>query len=106
MDFDLTTYKTKNVDVDMGAASLRIKLGNLTPETKLNIDAGASDIDIFIPKESGCKISTDGALSSKHFNGFEKINSDNYETADFNKTANKIFIIIDSGVSSISVERY
>lgn len=106
MDFDLTAYKTKNVDVDMGAASLRIKLGNLTPETKLNIDAGASDIDIFIPEESGCKISTDGALSSKHFNGFEKINSDNYETTNFNGAANKIYVIIDSGVSSISVDRY
>ena len=106
MDFDLTELKTQNIDVDMGAASITIKLGSLSPKTKLSIDAGASDINIYIPKESGCKISTDGALSSKHFNEFEKINSDHFETANFSEAANKIYIDIDSGVSSISVDRY
>jgi hypothetical protein len=106
MDFDLSEFKTDKVDVDMGAAALKIKLGSLSNETKLSIDAGASDINIYIPKESGCKITTDGALSSKHFNDFEKINSDHYETANFDEATNKIFIVIDSGVSSISVDRY
>ena len=106
MDFDLTELKIQNIDVDMGAASIKIKLGSLSSETKLSIDAGASDINIYIPKESGCKITTDGALSSKHFNEFEKINSDHFETANFSETANKIYIEIDSGVSSISVDRY
>jgi hypothetical protein len=106
MDFDLSEFKTNNVDVDMGAAALKIKLGSLSPKTKLSIDAGASDINIYIPKESGCKITTDGALSSKHFNDFEKINSDHFETTNFSEAANKIYILIDSGVSSISVDRY
>jgi hypothetical protein len=106
MDFDLSEFKTEKVDVDMGAAALKIKLGSLSPETKLSIDAGASDINIYIPIESGCKITTDGALSSKHFNDFDRINSDHYETANFDEATNKIFITIDSGVSSISVDRY
>jgi hypothetical protein len=106
MDFDLTKFKTKDVTVDMGAAAVNIKLGDLLPETKLSVDAGASDINIFIPKESGCKIVTDGALSSKHFNEFEKIDSDNFETENFKEAVNKIYIDIECGVSSISVERY
>jgi hypothetical protein len=106
MDFDLTEIKTRKIDVDMGAASIKIKVGSLYPETKLSVDAGASDINIFVPKESGCKIVTDGALSSKHFNDFEKIDSDNYRTANFDETANKVYIEIDCGVSSISVKRY
>ena len=106
MDFDLTNFKTRNVDVDMGAASINIRLGILYSKTKLSVDAGASDINIFIPKETGCKIVTDGALSSKHFSDFEKIDSDNYQTENFNEAANKVFIDIDCGVSSISVDRY
>lgn len=106
MDFDLTEFKTRNLDVDMGAASINIRLGNLYSETNLTVDAGASDINIFIPKESGCKIVTDGALSSKHFSDFEKIDSDNFETENFNEASNKIYIDIECGVSSISVERY
>lgn len=106
MDFDLTEIKTREIDVDMGAASIRIKLGNLYPETKLKIDAGASSMNIFVPKESGCKIVTDGALSSKHFSEFEKINSGRYETSNFAAAENKIYIDIESGVSSITVKRY
>jgi hypothetical protein len=106
MDFDLTKFKTKKVDVDMGAASINIKFGDLLSETELFVEAGASDINVFIPKESGCKILIDGALSSKHFTDFEKIDSDNYETENFDKSENKVFINIDCGVSSISVDRY
>jgi len=106
MDFDLTEFKTRKVDVDMGAASINIKLGSLYPETKLSVDAGASDINVFIPKESGCKILVDGALSSKRFNDFKKIDSDNYQTENFNEALNKVYINIECGVSSISVDRY
>jgi len=106
MDFDLTKFKTKDVSVDMGAAAINIKLGDLFSETKLSVDAGASDINIFIPKGSGCKIVTDGALSSKHFSDFKKIDSDNFQTENFDEATNKVFINIECGVSSISVERY
>ena len=106
MDFDLTQFKTRDITVDMGAASIKIKLGTLYPDTKLSVDAGASDINIFVPKESGCKIVTDGALSSKHFDEFKKIDSDNYQTENFSEAANKVYINIECGVSSISVERY
>jgi hypothetical protein len=106
MDFDLTPFKTRDINVDMGAASIKIKLGNLYPGTNISVDAGASDINIFVPKESGCKIITDGALSSKHFDEFKKLDSDNYVTENFDEAGNKILIDIECGVSSISVERY
>jgi len=106
MDFDLTQFKTREITVDMGAASIKMKLGSLNPETNLSVDAGASDINIFVPKESGCKIVTDGALSSKHLDEFKKIDSDNYVSDNFEEAVNKIYIDIECGVSSISVERY
>jgi len=106
MDFDLTQFKIRDITVDMGAASIKIKLGNLHPETNVSVDAGASDINIFVPKETGCKIVTDGALSSKHFDEFKKIDSDNYQTENFGEAVNKVYINIECGVSSISVERY
>ncbi len=106
MDFDLTELKTKNVYVDMGAASLDLKVGDKFSDTNIDIDAGASDIDIFIPANSGCKINTDGGLSSKNFDEFEKIKSDHYQTSNFDEAENKIYIRVDAGVSSITVKRY
>ena len=106
MDFDLIKFKVKNIYVEMGAASMEIKLGSLFSETTLSIKAGTSAINIYVPKESGCKIITSGSLSTKQFNEFEKINSDHYETENFTEAANKIYIEIESSVSSIDVEKY
>lgn len=103
---DLTPFKINELNIDMGAAALDVRLGNLNDETKVDIDAGASDMDLFVPEGSGCQIKTDIALSSKNFHGFEKIKKNFYQTSNFEEAKKKIYIEIDSGVSSISVRRY
>jgi len=103
---DLTAYKINDLNIDMGAAALDVRLGDLNDETKVDIDAGASDMDLFVPESSGCQIKTDIALSSKNFHGFEKIKSDLYQTSNFEEAEKKIYVNIDCGVSSISVRRY
>ncbi len=103
---DLTSFKINDLNIDMGAAALDVRLGYLNDETTVDIDAGASDIDIFVPEGSGCQIKTDVALSSKNFHGFEKIMKNLYQTSNFEEAEKKIYIEIDCGVSSISVRRY
>jgi Domain of unknown function (DUF5668) len=106
VDFDLSPYKTENISVDMGAASLKLKLGDKAQETRLTVDAGASSLEISVPEDAGCEIKTDVSLSSKHFDGFKSIESDLFRTDNFENAKKKIFISIDSGVSSIKVTRY
>jgi hypothetical protein len=106
VDLDLTQYKINKVDVDMGAAALNLKFGDLSDVTRLIIDAGASDIDILIPANSGCEINADAALSSKNYDGFKKINGNVYRTENFDTSKKKIYIEIDCGVSSINVKKY
>jgi len=50
MDFDLTPYDIKKLNIDMGAASLRLKLGVPKNETRVIINAGASSIKISVPQ--------------------------------------------------------
>lgn len=106
LDLDLTQFKIRNTEINIGAAALRVKYGNLINTSDLKISAGASDIDILIPKDIGCEIKTDAALSSKNFKGFEKIKSDLYRTKNFDTAENKLYIKIDCGVSSIDVDAY
>src|ERR1017187_8295603 len=106
VDFDLSPYKTEKISIDMGAASLKLKLGDRAEQTNLSVDAGASSIDISLPEEAGCEIRTDISLSSKHLEGFKNIESDLYRTDNFENAKKKIFISIDSGVSSIKITRY
>ncbi len=106
INLDLTKFKIENVYVGMGAASLDVKLGTLSDKTRLNIEAGASNIDILVPEEVGCQVKTDDVLSSKNIYGFIKIKSDLYRTEGFSDAEKKIFIEIDCGVSSINIRRY
>jgi len=106
MNLDLTKFIIENIDVGMGAAALYVKLGSLSDRIRLNVDAGASDIDIMVPEEVGCQVRTDDVLSSKNLHGFTKIKSGFYRTAEFDESGKKIFIEIDCGVSSINISRY
>jgi len=106
LKLDLTAFKINNLDIDMGAAAMDLRLGNLYNETVVEINAGASDMDLFVPENSGCQVKTDVALSSKNFHGFEKIKKNLYRTSNFEDAEKKIYIEIDCGVSSINVRRY
>ena len=106
IDFDLAPYKVSTMKLDMGAASLELKLGDKYPETIVDIDAGASSIDILVPDSSGCEIKANVSISSKDFRGFKKMSSGLYRTENFDTAKNKIYIRLDAGVSSIDVSRY
>ncbi len=103
---DLSDHKVKDININMGAASLNLKLGEPIDETRLNIGAGASDIDIFIPENAACEIISDVALSSTNYQGFTKSESGKYRTPNFDDFDKRIFIRIESGVSSIDVRKY
>lgn len=106
MNFDFTPYKMNSVQINTGAASLNVKLGDKADETHLDIDAGASSINVQIPENAGCEIKADISLSSKEFNGFTKVSEKLYRTDNFYSSGKKIYMTINSGVSSVKVSRY
>jgi hypothetical protein len=106
MKFDFSKFKVEDLNIDMGAAKLDVKLGALAYKLDFNLNAGASRIIIKVPEEVGCEISTDAVLSRKSIKGFDKIESDFYRTDNFDSADKKIFINIDCGVSSIDIYRY
>ena len=64
VNLDLTPYKINDLNIDMGAAALDVRLGDLNYETNVDIEAGASDMDLFVPEGSGCQTESDVAFSS------------------------------------------
>jgi hypothetical protein len=106
MKFDFSKFKVEDINLDMGAAKLDVKLGAIADKLDFNLNAGASRIIISVPEEVGCEVSTDAVLSRKNINGFEKIESDFYRTDNFDSAGKKIYINIDCGVSSINIHRY
>jgi hypothetical protein len=105
-NLDLRDFKMKKIDIDGGAASIKLKVGDLYPDTEIKIDAGASSIRISIPESSGCRIKTSTVLSSKSFRGFNKTKSHTYETDNYEDAEKKIYIELDAAVSSLNIIRY
>ncbi len=106
VNYDLSPFKTNNLNIKMGAASMRVKLGDKSDITNFTLKAGVSSIDIEVPESAGCEIRCNTSLSSKDFNEFNKINSNLYRTNNFDSAKKKIYLNLDTGISSIHVSRY
>jgi hypothetical protein len=106
INFDLSPFKVDRVDINGGASSIWLKLGDKMEKTNLDIDTGASSIEIEVPEGVGCEVKTTTILSSKSLDDFDKIEKGLYRSPDFDNSNKKIFINIDAAVASLKVKRY
>jgi len=106
IEFDLRAYRIGRLDVDAGAASIEVRLGSRADTSHVFIETGASSVHLYVPEGVGCEIATESALSSKHIHGFANNGDGNYRSDNFENTSKRIFISIDTGLSSINVDRY
>ncbi|GAB4319648.1 MAG: DUF5668 domain-containing protein [Bacteroidales bacterium] len=106
LDMDLAEFKVKKIDIDGGASAIELTLGELYPETQINIDAGAASIKIRVPESSAVEVTTETILTGRDLVGFVKIGTGHYQTPNFSDQAHKIYIHIEAAVSGITVERY
>ncbi len=105
-NFDLRPFKIKNLVINTGASKTKIKLGDKTDLTYVNIEMGAAALTIYIPENSGCKVKGDMVLMSKQLKDFDKNGKGYYITKNYNTATKKIIIDIDGGVSSFKIKRY
>jgi hypothetical protein len=106
LNFDLSKYKVNLIKLEGGAASFNVKMGQPLATTNVDISTGVASVDLSIPQNAACHISTDTGLSSKTFDGFDKKSDTEYETAGFANASNKMYIRMSGGVSSFRVSRY
>ncbi len=104
--YDLSGFKLHKLNIDGGAGSFKITLGDRYPNTFLTMDAGASSVLIKIPESSGCDLELSSVLSGKNLSGFEKTDNGHYQTANYDSATNKIHLNIDAAVSSFTIIRY
>jgi cell wall-active antibiotic response 4TMS protein YvqF len=106
IDLDLRPFKVKNFDIDGGASSIQIIVGDKYPEVRLDIDAAAASIEIKVPEMAGCLVDVDTFITSKTLLGFEKNKNGNYQTPGYKDAETKIIINLNAAIASFSVQRY
>lgn len=106
MHMDLSKFKVRTVNFDGGASSIYLKLGEFNEDQKVKINAGASEIKLYIPKTRACEVRTNTVLSSRQLDGFNRIERHLYRTNNFNAAKTKTYIDVEAAVSNLKVETY
>ena len=106
VDFDLSAYKVKKLNIETGAASIDVKLGDKQDKSEVSVESGVASVKLKVPESVGCQIAMDGALNAKDFDDFEKIRDGLWQTKGYESAAKKITLRVNSGLSSLKVERY
>ena len=57
-EFDISNLQVEKLKLNGGAGKFKLIIGERQEEIKIDINAGASDIDIYVPKDSGIRVKT------------------------------------------------
>lgn len=99
---DLSKLKVSEINMNMGAANMKLTLGSYS--TVLNIKAGMSNIDITIPADTGIKVKLDGGLNSTNMDGPGWSHEGGYyKSPGYDDKQFKIEADVDMGVGKLTV---
>lgn len=104
---DLSDLQLTRLVLDGGASTANIKFGRLVDRVAADINAGAASLTLRVPEDVGTQIRYDGVFSSQNFEaaGLQKA-EDTYTTPDFTSVTKQIKFNLDTGASTIKLERY
>ncbi|KPU27788.1 hypothetical protein TR13x_00005 [Caloranaerobacter sp. TR13] len=102
--FDLQSIIFQNLDIEAGAGSIDILLGQKLKNSKIDIDMGAGNIDITIPKNLGVKIKFDGGVKHSNLKKLNWIRKDSYYMSpNYDNTDKKVYITINIGAGNLNI---
>lgn len=104
MDLDLSEVKAEKVYIDTGATRLDLIMGDMVRNSSVIIKAGASSIDITLPRAVGARVEIDAGVSSKNLKDFNKIDTNTYESDNYDTAENKVSFDFDVGLSSLDID--
>jgi hypothetical protein len=105
-NLDLSRYKVDTAMFEAGATSITVKLGERNPKTVVDFNAGVTSIEVEVPKNAGCQVTSESFLASKSLEGFDNKGNHVYQTPNFNSSKVKIYLNVKTAISSVEVKRY
>jgi len=105
LNLDLTKVRANQINIDAGASTIDLTLGELVSTTTVDVDAGASTITVNLPRAiSGIRFNFDGGASTKHLpTELKEVNKSLYETSDYITATKKLNLSINAGASTINI---
>ncbi len=97
--------KVGKLFLSAGASDINLEFGKKHNDTEILIESGASDIEIDIPFDAYCEISTNTSLTSSNFEDFEEVNPGFFRAGIPDSNVSKFRITISGGVSNFQINR-
>lgn len=104
-NMDLRNLMVNNIDMEFGAGDLKLLLGTNVPNLNVEIEAGATNIDLVVPKDLGVRVKLEGGL--KHSNLKElnwKLINGWYVSPNYEAALSKASINIEIGVGNLDIK--
>lgn len=105
LDFDFTDTKLEFLGVEMGAASLTLKLPANAGQTLVDVESGAASIDISIPQGVAARIRLEQGASTQNIDlsRFPQVMNSIYQSPNFESAANKAEISLEGGANAVTI---
>jgi hypothetical protein len=102
----LEKLKVKNVKIKSGATNIKIYFGKRYPVSKLTLETAASNLEVYLPKESGCRVDMSSLFNMKKLPGFVKDSQGRYINKNFESSENKVLIDLKGAATNFKVFYY
>lgn len=104
---DFKNLKLGSLTVNSGASSMEVYLPTpMAGNTPIEISTAASNIKLYIPKGSACRVETDAILSNNRFDDIPETSGDYRQTNGFAQASNRYDIKVEGAANSLSILRY
>lgn len=103
---DLSRVDLRKLNIDSGASSLDVRLGNVAKTTEVTYDIGASSITLRLPRSSGMSLTLDSGLSGTNLPDLKEVADNYYESENFASATHKVTIHGKMGMANLRVVYY
>ncbi|NLM10870.1 MAG: cell wall-active antibiotics response protein [Clostridiaceae bacterium] len=101
---NLSKIPANKLNLKLGVGDLELIVGKQQEHTVINIQAGATDLDIYIPEDVGLMVKSGKLLTKLSFHNINMTNQDNvYVSENYDKANQKVEMHIQSAVSTIEI---
>lgn len=102
---NLVDLHITELDLDTGASTVDITLPANAGHTLVKVDSGVATVKVHIPKGVAAQIRTESGLASISIDKrYPKTGHNSYASPDYNNAANRADIIIKTGVASVEID--
>lgn len=111
IDLDLSYYKISDLRLKTSTSSAKINLENSSFDKNINFEidsVNASRIELRLPKEVGVEVKLKSTLSQNDLSDLKKVEGeqDLYRSENFSSSEKKIFLDIDTSLSTFKLELF